>query len=421
MIINGTDGNDVLLGKTALGADTMTGKKGSDTYYVNNAGDKVIESLNQGIDTVISSITYTLAANVENLVLTGATDLNGTGNALNNTLTGNNAANTLNGLAGNDVLNGNGGNDNLNGGDGNDALSGGAGIDALKGDKGNDTYYIGSTADVITELAGQGVDTVIKSIGNYTLGSNLENLILGAGSVTGTGNELNNVLTGNAGNNTLNGLAGIDKLSGLAGNDKLNGGDGNDTLIGGEGADILTGGLGKDTYDLTETTASSDTVIVGLNTTFNINTYLADTDVVKGFNPANDKLDVPFAANIVANTAANTFITGINPDGLDFGSFARHTVSNGIYTLYANNSATPTLITSTNEKQAYGYLLENTPFNGAVAGFHVSDAAGKVTNTIIMQHNHSGTPVVENHVVVDLVGVDASLSATGGAGAVWIM
>ncbi|WP_394753431.1 calcium-binding protein [Crenothrix sp.] len=427
MVINGTDNNDVL-GRKALGADTITGKKGADIYYVNNVGDKVIESLNQGIDLVLSSVNYTLSDNVENLSLSGTAALNGTGNALNNRIIGNAANNTLKGLAGNDKLIGSGGDDTLQGGDGDDWLYSGdgralsVGTNKLSGEQGNDSYIIDTATDVVTELANQGIDSVYSAV-NYTLGLNLENLTLRLSALTGTGNGLNNALVGNAGNNTLNGLAGNDKLSGMGGNDILNSGNGKDVLIGGEGADILIGGLGKDTYDLTEKTHSADTVVVGENTTPKVlSDYLGNTDVVKGFVLGEDKLDVLFTT-IVADTTAN--VTGINSDPTDpdvaFGNIAQHTVSKGIYSFY-DNLGTALPITVANEKNAYAYVLENTPTNGAIAGFHVSNAAGKVTDTIIMQHDHSGTPVTENHIVVDLVGVEAtSLSATGGANAVWII
>ncbi len=123
----GTSGPDTLVGTS--GADAMTGLAGNDTYTVNNAGDLVIEALNQGTDTVQASIFYTLPNNVENLLLTGTGNLNGTGNGLNNQITGNSGNNNLNGAAGNDTLIGGAGNDNLNGAAGIDTLTGGVGTD----------------------------------------------------------------------------------------------------------------------------------------------------------------------------------------------------------------------------------------------------------------------------------------------------
>ena len=89
----------------------MSGGLGNDTYYIDNTGDRVVESTNAGTDTVRSSITHTLAANVENLILTGTGAINGTGNALNNSLTGNSESNVLVGGVGRDVLTGLGGSD----------------------------------------------------------------------------------------------------------------------------------------------------------------------------------------------------------------------------------------------------------------------------------------------------------------------
>ena len=123
----GTSGPDTLVGTS--GADAMTGLAGNDTYTVNNAGDLVIEALNQGTDTVQASLSYTLPNNVENLLLTGSGNLNGTGNALNNQITGNSGNNSLNGAAGTDTLIGGAGNDTLNGAAGIDTLTGGVGTD----------------------------------------------------------------------------------------------------------------------------------------------------------------------------------------------------------------------------------------------------------------------------------------------------
>jgi Ca2+-binding RTX toxin-like protein len=105
----GTAGNDVIDGKG--GADVMTGLAGNDTYIVNDAGDAVVEAASEGTDTVRSSVTYTLPAHVEKIILTGTTAINGTGNALANTLTGNGTNNVLNGKGGADTLTGKAGQD----------------------------------------------------------------------------------------------------------------------------------------------------------------------------------------------------------------------------------------------------------------------------------------------------------------------
>ena len=221
------------------GADTMYGGYGDDCYFVDNAGDKVVEYAGQGYDRVYAGINYTLPANVEFLWLMDSFDINGTGNSLNNYMVGNEGKNLLNGGAGNDTLVGQGGNDTLWGGAGNDVLSGGTGTDVMAGGTGNDWYSVDNIGDKVIENAGEGRDKV-NAIVSFVLPANVEYLVLsGAANINGTGNNLNNAISGNGGNNIL---------SGRAGNDILNGGAGNDILMGGGGNDILTGGTGADTF-----------------------------------------------------------------------------------------------------------------------------------------------------------------------------
>jgi Ca2+-binding RTX toxin-like protein len=130
------------------GADRMIGGAGNDVYVVNlapadptAARDVVIEAPGGGVDTVESSVSYTLGDHVERLVITGSAARNGTGNGLANSLLGNGAANILSGGAGDDVLRGGGGNDSLRGGTGDDRLFGGTGKDSLRGDSGADRFY----------------------------------------------------------------------------------------------------------------------------------------------------------------------------------------------------------------------------------------------------------------------------------------
>ncbi|BAY23593.1 hypothetical protein NIES2100_33850 [Calothrix sp. NIES-2100] len=243
--ITGNSGSNTLDGKA--GDDTMSGGGGNDTYIVDSIGDVIVENTNSGTDTINASVSYTLTDNVERLTLTGTADIDGTGNAGNNTLTGNAGNNTLTGNAGNDTLTGDAGNDtliggtgndsligsdgndSLNGGDGNDILNGGLGDDTLNGGLGNDSYTVDSLGDVVIENANSGTDTVNASI-SYTLTDNVERLTLtGTANIDGTGNSLSNIITGNAGNNTLTGGAGNDSLNGGLGDDTLNGGIGNDS------------------------------------------------------------------------------------------------------------------------------------------------------------------------------------------------
>ncbi|SEI08626.1 type I secretion C-terminal target domain (VC_A0849 subclass) [Pseudomonas asplenii] len=275
----GTAGNDTLDGE--LGADTMTGGDGNDIYVVDNAFDSVVETNTSAaqIDTVKASVSWTLGANLENLVLTGVSTIDGTGNAGRNFITGNAADNVLDGAAG---------------------------ADSISGGDGNDTYYVDNTDDRVIETNSDpvsgGIDSVHSRLASYTLGDNVENLYIDSpGAANGTGNALDNTLFAGAGNNVLDGrdgndtvsferaLAGVtvnlstsaqqntvgagldtlkffenltgsayadhltgnsgaNVLNGGAGNDTLVGGAGDDRLIGGEGSDNMTGGTGADTY-----------------------------------------------------------------------------------------------------------------------------------------------------------------------------
>jgi len=120
---------------------------------------------------------------------------------------------------GNDVLFGHGNNDTLSGGAGNDVLVGNGGADAMTGGAGNDTYVVEQAGDTVIEAAGGGTDTVLSHLASYTLGAEVENLVLGDGAISGTGNGLANRITGNAAANTLDGGAGIDTLVGTGGDD----------------------------------------------------------------------------------------------------------------------------------------------------------------------------------------------------------
>jgi len=308
--LDGDSGNDILNG--GGGRDTLAGGADDDTYIIDSSGDRVIEDAVSGVDTVVSSIDYTLGIHLENLILTGSRNSNGTGNTQDNSLTGNNGNNMLDGDAGNDLLNGGSGNDRLYGGTGNDILDGGAGRDALTGGAGNDTYIIDSRGDRIIESRSGGVDLVTSSV-SHKLADHIENLILiGSDNIDGIGNRGNNIITGNSGDNRLDGGTGHNTLIGgdgddtyiiskrginevieatdggfdtvrssishrlddnvevliltskgsisgtgnaldntiigNSGNNKLYGGAGNDTLCGGAGNDVLIGGTGEDSF-----------------------------------------------------------------------------------------------------------------------------------------------------------------------------
>ncbi len=346
--LQGSNYNDSLVGNAqanvldgGAGADTLVGGAGNDTYVVDNVGDVIVEGANAGIDTVRTTLsTYTLAANLENLVFTGTGSFVGTGNDAANQITGGDAVDRLYGGGGNDTLDGGGAGDSLYGGmgddvyivnsstdvvfedagggydtvkasasytlsanveklqltglnlsgtgnadaneivggTGNDTLDGGGGADTLKGGLGDDVYHVDNAGVTVFEAANGGFDTVQTSLSTYTLGANVEALVYtGAGSFNGVGNTSDNSLVGGAGADTLSG------------------GNGADTLVGGGGHDVLTGGAGADVFKFDGPDASSSDEVtdftkangdhVGLSASgFGI-ASMADVDFVSGTAP----------------------------------------------------------------------------------------------------------------------------------------
>ncbi len=453
--LTGNPGNNILNG--GAGADAISGGAGDDTYVVDNTGDTVVENFNEGNDTVQSSVTFSLPANVENLILTGTGAINGTGNGLNNTITGNSGANILTGGAGGDtyivgsgdtvVENANEGidtiqssvtftlpanienliltgtssinatgndlNNTLTGNSGANTLNGGLGSDTMIGGAGNDTYVVDNTGDIITENLNQGTDTVQSSI-TYTLGSNLENLTLtGTSAINGTGNELNNVLTGNSAANVLTGNAGNDILNGGAGADTLMGGLGNDTYVVDDPGDIVTENLNEGT----DTVQSYITYTQGANVE---NLTLMGTSAINGTgNSLNNTLTGNSASNVLAGGLGNdTYVIGAGDTVIENPNEGTDTIqSPTTYTLGSN--VENLTLTGSGVINGTGNELNNT-ITGNSASNILSGGLGNDTYVVgagdtVIEAANEGTDTVQSSITFALSANVENLTLTGSS------
>ena len=382
-----------------LGADAMIGGLGNDIYVVDNIGDVVTETstLASEIDLVQSSVSYSLGANLEVLTLTGSAAINGTGNALNNLIVGN-AANNI--------------------------LDGGLGADTMVGGLGNDTYLVDNSADTVIETSTllTEIDTVQANI-NYTLGINLENLILtGLNNINATGNALNNTITGNAANNVLNGLAGNDIMIGGLGNDtytidvltdvitenlnegtdlvnvavataggtytvaanvenatltntvaySLTGNALDNVLTGNAAANTLNGGAGNDTLN---GLAGNDTMIGGIgNDTYTIDVL---TDVItENLNEGTDLVNINIA------TASGTYTVAANVENAILNNtIAYSLIGNALNNFMLGNAANNTLTDTAGGNDLLQGLAGADTFNDTVGNNLFDGGAGNDTIT----------------------------------------
>lgn len=300
-ILTGNSGANIIDG--GGGADILIGGAGNDTYRVYGESETITELLNGGTDTVISTDTLTLAANLENLTLAGFSDIDATGNALKNILTGN---------AYNNVLDGKEGSDTLIGGLGDDTYV----VDIIKTSKGALALQ-----DAVKELLNQGSDTLqlraasnlgIAIIPTVILAANIETLdatlVHTDNKINLTGNALANTIIGNDADNILNGGAGIDTLIG---------GDGNDTYVFDNVGDmaIEESGEGIDTIQIAyrNTTVAPITILMSDSAYDHIeNIKVVGTGLI---NVTGNDLN----NYLVGNASANTLVGGLGDDILDGG------------------------------------------------------------------------------------------------------
>lgn len=299
----GGAGNDVLDG--GAGSDRLQGGLGDDIYVVDAAGDVVSELADQGVDAVRTALaSYTLSANVENLIYTGSGNLNGSGNALDNVILG---------------------------GSGNDSLQGGAGYDSLYAATGKDTIDGGADIDLVT-LSGNfdsytitrpnANDTVFTdAAGNVTTVRNVETFHFADGDKTLAQVQFNIASAGN------------DSLTGTSGADLLNGGAGVDTLVGGDGDDVyVISNVNSVVVELAD--GGEDEVQVALTSA---GTYVLPDNVEKVIATGTAAINLTGNAQdnwLVGNAAANVLIGGAGNDVLQGGAgndTMRGGVDNDVY------------------------------------------------------------------------------------------
>ncbi|MBB2784818.1 UNVERIFIED_ORG: Ca2+-binding RTX toxin-like protein, partial [Rhizobium esperanzae] len=307
--------------------------------------------MNEGTDTVQTALAgYTLGNNVENLTYTGSASFTGTGNALANTITG---------------------------GAFNDTLNGGAGADTLIGGVGDDTYIVDNAADVVTEAADEGVDTVRTTLTSYTLGSDVENLAyIGTLAFVGAGNDLDNMITGGAAADTLSGGVGNDVLNGGGGADTLIGGAGNDTYIVDHAGDIVTEAASAGT-DTVRTTLAAYTLAANVENL----TYIGTA----AFAGAGNSLD-----NTITGGAAADKLMGAGGNDTLIGGGGADTMLGGIGDdIYVVDIAADLVIENVNEgtdtvqTALVGYTLGNNVENLTYTGFaNFSGTGNALANTI---------------------------------------
>ncbi len=388
--ISGLGGNDYIFGANLN--DTLQGGKGND-YLAGNGGiDTYLFAQGDGLDRV-----YTDGADILKFVDANLSDFSSVKStrdglviAYSDTdqVTVNGWSNLLKFADGGSLerfILGYRTDDVLEGTAKNDVFVGNAGIDKLIGREGNDLYLLNGVVDAVCELPGDGIDTV-NSFVTYSLPDNVENLnLMGSKAIHGKGNTLNNTLKGNAQANILKGDAGFD------------------VLTGGNGGDWLNGGSGKDKIILTETVATTDTVLIATGDSLS-----SSYDAVIGFALGN---------GISADTADRLKLGGkaiaadtTGADGMDVEQIKSHAISDGIIRFDDTDTYADALsLTVANLEDVSDYLHNNFTDSQTLA-FTLEG------NTYVFQDNGADDTLVQ---LLDVLATN--LNTTGlVAGGIWL-
>jgi len=412
-----TDGGWIILGGSAGddlrgggGADLFRGAAGNDSI-VGDGGDDLLDggagndSLDGGAGNDTASYADAAAAVTVSLAAPGQQNTVGAGldtlQRIEN-LTGSNYSDTLAG----------------DGGD--NRLDGGAGADALAGGLGNDTYIVDDYGDTVTELAGQGTDTIRTALGTqaalYGLAANVESLVGTSNSgQTVAGNALDNVLAMGAGNDVL------DLSSG--GNDTANGGSGNDYIYFGAAftaADNVVGGAGTDTvgllgtYDLT----------LGANTLSGVETFSLLSGTAAGGTDHVTYAITTVDSNVPAGGRLTVYAGGLLADeSLFFNGYAETDGALSVYggagnDTFAGGPANDAFVGGAGDDTMYGLggmdwleggLGADTMRGGPGNDLFVYQSAGE--STAAKTDHILDFEYVSDH--IDLTRIDANTSAAG--------
>jgi Ca2+-binding RTX toxin-like protein len=412
-VITGSVGNDILNG--GVGADTLNGGDGGDIYYVDNADDVIVEGSGaaSGFDSVYASVNTTLSINVEQLILTGVATV-GIGNSGANGLYANLLFHgaTLDGGAGHDVFYGSNYADTIIGGEGNDIFQGFysvGGFDTLSGGQGDDVYYLVEAGDVITELAGEGLDTVYTQV-NLLMSANLEQAVVYGVATTVTGNSNNNNLFGNNSglSLTLDGGAGDDWIIGSNFSDTLLGGENNDILQGLGGTNTMSGGTGDDQYF---STSASDVIteLAGegrdtLYANYNITALAANVEQLVSYGGATIGNGNGLANTLYGNNnSVGMSLDGGTGDDLIFGSDYDDTLIGGL-----NNDT----LLGLDGNDFYSYTTAGNMGADLIIGFD-ADAAGGQDIIALSGMGYTAASLGSN-ISIATSGADTLVSFTSG-------